>query len=276
MTARSNTPAPVPGQLITGHFREGPRYATYRENGTRDWIIVETLDGHGRFGSASGECVTEPGDIVLVAPGTLHDYGTALGADAWEILWAHFIPRPHWLDWLNWPVIAPGLHLIPTHGHEFESRITQRFRDVVRLNASSSRLREALGMNALEEVLLWCDHLNPHTLTLGVDARIRRALDLIHDDFARPLSVAALARHSGLSPSRFTHLFQHETGATPQRYLELRRLGRARELLQFTQAPIAEIARQVGYENPFYFTLRFKRLTGQNPRAWRLAFTRAR
>lgn len=276
MVFRPNTPAPVPGQLVTGHFREGPRYASYREHGTRDWLIVHTLDGHGRFGHAGGDYLTRPGDLVMLEPGTPHDYGTAEGASSWELLWAHFIPLPHWLDWLGWPDVAPGLPLLATGGHEFAPRIARRFRDVVRLNASSSRLREALALNALEEVLLWCDQLNPRTRSIGVDARIRRALELIHDRFAQPLSVAAMARHCGLSPSRFTHLFQHETNATPQRYLELRRLGRARELLQFTQAPIAEIARQVGYDNPFYFTARFKRLTGESPRTWRATHARAR
>lgn len=273
MAARANTPAPIPGQLVTGHFREGPRYATYRAHGTRDWILVHTLAGHGRFGHAQGEYVTRPGDLVLVEPGTPHDYGTAAGADGWELLWAHFIPLPHWLDLLDWPEVASGIGVLALAGHEFEARIGQCFRDALRLSASPVRLREALGMNALEALFLWCDHLNPRTATIGLDPRIRRALDFIHDHFAQPLSVADMARQSGLSSSRFTHLFQHETGETPQRYLELRRLGRARELLQFTQASVAEIARQVGYENPFYFTLRFKRLTGASPRAWRAART---
>ena len=269
MPLRSNTPAPAPGQLVTGHFHEGPRYGTFREHGTRDWLLVLTLSGHGRFGHAEGELICGPGDLVLLKPGTLHDYGTAPGHDAWEPLWAHLIPPPAWLGWLDWPERAPGLLHLNVHGHEFEPRIVQRFHDAIRLNAGSSRLREALAMNALEEVLLWCDHLNPHTAAVGVDPRIRRALDLIHEQFSRPLTVAVLARHSGLSPSRFTHLFQHETGQTPQRYLELRRLGRARELLEFTQAAVGEIARQVGYDNPFYFSLRFRRLTGTSPRTWR-------
>ena len=33
MPVRVNTPAPPPGMLVTGHFRKGPRYTTYRELG---------------------------------------------------------------------------------------------------------------------------------------------------------------------------------------------------------------------------------------------------
>lgn len=269
MPHRANTPAPPAGPLVTGHFREGPRYATYREHGTRDWLLVLTVSGHGRYSHAGGELITQAGDLTLVKPGTLHDYGTAAGHRHWEPLWAHFLPRAHWLGWLTWPEAAPGIFHLSLRDHELEARIARRFRDVIRLNAGPGRLREALALNALEEVLLWCAEASPHADQAGLDARVRRALDLIHEQFAQPLTVAALARHSGLSPSRFAHHFRRQTGDTPQRYLELRRLGRARELLEFTQAPVGEIARQVGYDNPFYFTLRFKRHTGASPRAWR-------
>jgi len=270
MTARANTPAPPPGTLVTGHFHKGPRYATYRAHGTRDWLLVYTVSGHGRFGHAGGECLTRPGDLVLVRPGVLHDYGTARRRRHWEPLWAHFIPRPGWLPWLDWPEAAPGLHHLALRGHECAPRLARRFRDAVRLNAGPSRQREALALNALEEILLWCDLANPRRETAGLDSRIRHSLEFICAHFAEPLNVARIAANCGLSPSRFAHLFRTQTGETPQRYLELQRLNRARQLLEFTQEPVTAIARAVGFENPFYFTLRFKRHGGASPRAWRL------
>jgi len=269
MPARPNTPAPPPGMLVTGRFDKGPRYHTFREHGTRDWVLVYTVAGHGRFGHGKGEFVTQAGDMVLLRPGVLHDYGTASGQHRWELLWAHCFPRPAWLPLLEWPEIAPGLMHLPLRGHESAARITRRFRDVIRLNAGPSRQREALALNALEEILLWCDVANPRREMAGLDSRIRQSLDFICERFAEPLNVARIAAHCGLSPSRFAHLFRAQTGETPQRYLELQRLNRARELLEFTQEPVAAVARAVGFENPFYFTLRFKRHGGVSPRVWR-------
>lgn len=269
MPRRPDTPSPPPGPLVTGHFHQGPRFSTYRAGGTDDWLIIYNLSGHGRYGHAAGELVTGPGDLVLLKPHTLHDYGTARGHRHWEPLWAHFIPRPAWLEWLDWPEAAPGILLLALHGHEFQTRIARRFQDVVRLNAGPSPSREAFAMNALEEVLLWCDLANPQKAGAGLDPRIGRALDFICARFAEPLTVARMAGHCGLSPSRFAHLFRQQTGETPQRYLELQRLNRARQLLEFTQEPVRLIARQVGFENPFYFTQRFKRHSGASPRDWR-------
>jgi AraC family transcriptional regulator of arabinose operon len=269
MPPRTNTPAPPPGMLVTGHFHQGPRYRTRREQGTRDWLLTSTVSGHGRYGHDRGEFITQPGDLVLVRPGVRHDYGTARGARHWELLWAHFIPRPDWLPRLDWPEAAPGILHLAFGGHESAARIARRFRDVVRLNAGPGREREALAQNALEEILLWADLANPRRATAGLDSRIRRSLDFICEHFAEPLNVGRVAAQCGLSPSRFAHLFRAQTGETPQRYLELQRLNRARQLLEFTQEPVAVIARSVGFENPFYFTLRFKRHSGASPRAWR-------
>ena len=267
MTTRASTPAPPPGTLVTGHFSRGPRYATFREHGTRDWLLVCSVSGHGRVGHARGEFITQPGDMVLVRPGVRHDYGTARGARGWELRWAHFIPRPDWLPWLDWPEVAPGIRHLALRGHEAATRLARRFRDLVRLNAGPSRQREALALNALEEILLWCEVANPRRESAGLDSRIRHALEFICERFAEPLNVARVAAHCGLSLSRFAHLFRAQTGETPQRYLELQRLNRARQLLEFTQEPVTVVARSVGFENPFYFTLRFKRHCGASTRA---------
>ena len=140
---------------------------------------------------------------------------------------------------------------------------------MLQINASPSPQREALAMNALEEILLRCALANPKHATARIDPRIRRALDYIGTHFASPLTITEIAQECGLSLSRFAHLFRTETGQPPQRYLEHQRLLRARQLLEFTQEPIRHIAEQVGFENPFYFTLRFKRHNGMSPRQWR-------
>lgn len=269
MSRPSETPAPPAGPLVTGHFLKGPRYMTFRERGTHDWLLVYTASGRGRFGHGGGELVTKPGDMILVKPGVLHDYGTARGERQWELFWAHFLPRPAWLEWLDWPEAAPGLLHLPLAGDDSRYRIVRRFRELVRINTGPSRLSESLALNALEEIVLRCEQANPRGAAAGMDSRIARSLAFICDHFSAPLTVPKIAAQCGLSPSRFAHLFRVQTGQTPQRYLELQRLNRARQLLEFTQEPVSAIAHQVGFENPFYFTLRFRRHCGTSPREWR-------
>ena len=84
--------------LLTGHFNETSGYRAMRQNGVSDWLLIHTLSGRGRFGHASGDMVAEPGDWVLLRPGTRHDYGVEPGLQRWELVWAHFLPRAEWLD----------------------------------------------------------------------------------------------------------------------------------------------------------------------------------
>jgi AraC family transcriptional regulator len=98
-------------------------------------------------------------------------------------------------------------------------------------------------------------------------AHIREMIDArLGDD----LNVGDLARETGLDIRSFTRAFRSATGLAPYEYLTLRRLERARELLQ-TERSITDIAMSVGYANPSKFAAAFRRLYDCSPREWRNA-----
>jgi AraC family transcriptional regulator of arabinose operon len=253
-------------ELITGHYHEGSGYRIVRRDGVGDWLLIATLSGKGRFGHAEGELVTDPGEWVLIRPGTPHDYGVETSLKKWELLWVHFQPRAHWLAWLNWPVVAPGLMKLT-----IDETTLERFREVHRLFTSDLRRSEAFSMNALEAVLLECDRQNPLAATSRYDERIRRAMDYLERNIARKITLADIADAVGLSPSRLAHLFREQTGQTPQQYLEGIRMQRASELLRRTGFSIKQIADAVGYDSQFYFSQRFKVRTKHSPSTFREA-----
>jgi len=262
------TPGP-PGRLIAGHFTDGVCLDTWRRAGTRDWFLTVTVGGRGRVGYEGGDVLTGRGDVVLLRPGTLHDYGSEKLKRAWEFYWVHFLPKPEWMAWLQWPEVAPGIFRVRLKEARRAAAIRQVCTVLVRRNISTERHGEALALNALEEILIRCDQANPKSAPDAQDPRVQRALDYLMLHFSELLTIPALAKICGLSPARFTRLFHRETGLPPIRYLEEIRLTRACRLLALTQDKIASIAGQVGFENPFYFTLRFKRYTGQSPSQYR-------
>ena len=110
---------------------------------------------------------------------------------------------------------------------------------------------------------------NLHQTVTHLDPRVRKAMDFLGQHAAEPFSEERLARAAGLSPSRLRHLFRAQVGDSPRHFQEDLRLRRARDLLAMSRQTIGEIARELGFENPFYFTLRFKKQTGESPRAFR-------
>lgn len=95
--------------------------------------------------------------------------------------------------------------------------------------------------------------------------QIARALKRIHTDFAQTLEVSALAREAGMSVSTFHANFKAITANPPLRYLQTIRLHKA-QVLMVSGTPVADAARQVGYESASQFSREFKRLFGGTPK----------
>ncbi len=264
---------PVIRHLVMGHFHEGRSYATWRAHGTTDWLLIATLSGSGRFGYHGGEARTVPGELILLPPGVLHDYSVAPPSPSWELLWAHFHPHPHWLQWLDWPQIAPGLLHLTLEDALLRAEILAKLGDALRHTTSAERRREEFAMNSLETALLLCDTVNPRQGQPVLDGRVRAAMDYLCQQYTHNLSLDQLGAVVGLSGSRLGHLFRKQVGLTPVQFLERQRLERACQLLEFSARPIHSIAEELGFDNPFYFTLRFKRGIGQSPRDYRKSHT---
>lgn len=102
------------------------------------------------------------------------------------------------------------------------------------------------------------------------DQYISRALARMHADVAKPWTVDDLGREVGLSRSALADRFSAVMGETPMRYLTRWRLQVAAHALQTSDAPLAEVAEQVGYTE-FAFNRAFKREFGASPALWRKA-----
>lgn len=262
------TPNATGLKLLTGHFHKTSGYGAFREDGVADWLLVYTASGLGRFGYAGGEIVARPGDWVLLRPGTPHDYGVEASLARWELVWVHFQPRPEWLKWLHWPEVHDGLMCLTVGGPAGDG-IAARFLEVHHLLNSTHRRREAVAVNALEDVLLRCDQHNPIAAPEQGDDRVRKATEFLEQNLEKKTSLDDIAAAVGLSTSRLAHLFRAESGQTPQRYLEALRMQRAAEMLERTSFSVKQIAAAVGFESPFYFSLRFKSWSTLSPTAFR-------
>lgn len=95
------------------------------------------------------------------------------------------------------------------------------------------------------------------------------ALAAIHRDPRKRWTVAALAAEAGVSRAHFAKRFTEVMGEPPLAYLTEWRMCLAEDLLEDPEAPVAEVARAVGYADPFAFSTAFKRSRGSSPRAFR-------
>ena len=92
------------------------------------------------------------------------------------------------------------------------------------------------------------------------------ALDYIQNNYMDPnLSLNSICSYLSISTSYFSTIFKEVTGETFMEVLIRTRMDKARELLENTTLKNYEIAEKVGFSDPHYFGISFKKITGKTP-----------
>jgi AraC family transcriptional regulator len=100
-------------------------------------------------------------------------------------------------------------------------------------------------------------------------AKLRRATADMEARLGEPFNLKRLAQTVGMSEFHFSRLFKNATGLSPSHYFIRRRIAKAQQLLQETEASIIEVGMAVGYSSPSHFAQIFRRETGQSPSDYR-------
>ncbi|MBI0579331.1 AraC family transcriptional regulator [Neobacillus cucumis] len=97
----------------------------------------------------------------------------------------------------------------------------------------------------------------------------QRIKEYIDKNYKKDITLDDIADNLYMNKYYLSHVFKEEMDNTPINYLINRRMGEAKSLLVATDLKVGEIARIVGYDNPNYFTLLFKKMTGESPRQFK-------
>lgn len=92
-----------------------------------------------------------------------------------------------------------------------------------------------------------------------------KALAALHAEVAHNWTVAALARHCGVSRASFAARFRKVVGLAPIEYLLQWRIALAKDALASGKTSVGEIAFMVGFQSASAFTTAFTRAVGCSP-----------
>ena len=92
----------------------------------------------------------------------------------------------------------------------------------------------------------------------------------VRENFSDPnISLISAAKHVGMSAAHFSTVFSQTTGRPFITYLTAMRLERAKELLTKSSMKLADIAMEIGYNEPNYFSHVFRKYEGMTPKEYR-------
>jgi AraC-like DNA-binding protein len=230
------------------------------------YVVVYLLEGSGFYRDANWYFQpVRAGDLILVFPELAHRYGPGPGEqwgefylefdgpvfDLWHEVGLLDVTRPvHHLEpidyWLGrFKAIAEAPRPVNLAG---------RIGEVYRFLGILTEFLASDSVEAVEMPDMWW---------------LSRARSLLETHLNRDVDLAQIARQVGLSYASFRKRFQQHTGVSPARYRATRRIDAACELLQHTRMTSKEVAKSLGFSDEFYFSKRFKQITGMTPRAFR-------
>jgi AraC-like DNA-binding protein len=115
-------------------------------------------------------------------------------------------------------------------------------------------------------------HLVQRVVEQGVTIKhdaVDIAVQFIHTNYSKPIGLDDLAQAGCVSKTHMSHCFHNRLGTSPLRYLQQVRIEAAKRLLLTTTIPINQIADEVGFGDPLYFSRVMKSSTGHSPTSYR-------
>jgi AraC-like DNA-binding protein len=98
---------------------------------------------------------------------------------------------------------------------------------------------------------------------------VKQTIAYLQQNYAERLTRQQVAKAVGVSEDYLGRIFLQELGLSPMEYLNRYRIKEAKVLLSQTCASVTDIADQVGFDDPAYFSRAFRKQVGVSPRAYR-------
>ena len=231
------------------------------------WAIYITIEGDGLMSSGGTSTVLRPGSVLIVPPGASGVLSRQDTAESWHYHWLSFRSRLEWTELLEW--VSALTH--PFYFHVDEPGKYQPLLDqagqLETITYMPGTLSERLCNNIIEHILIRLRMLADQGTSAGlrVDRRARVAVDYILNNYSEDISVEMIARAVNISPSRLSALFRQHFGVSLIKWRDHIRMEKAKELINNTSSLIGDIANQVGYADPLYFSRRFNDHFGCSP-----------
>lgn len=230
--------------------------------------LLLVTEGEGALADGAGESPLAPGVLALVPGGVVHAFRFAPGTQGWVLSVADALLNDARLAAFDVAALARG-------GQALRLPVGTMAASLLATLYTRQGRPDAATLAALALLLALVDEAaeaQRAAATGPVDRRIvlvRRFTALVEAQFRQHWPVARYAAALGSTPQTLTRACRHVTGKSPGDIALDRVLREAMRALTFTAGGVAQVAEDLGFADPAYFSRFFKARAGVEPSRFR-------
>lgn len=243
-----------------GYQNIKPDYTVIRRNGRKDYHILLISSGLCEVLFDGGIYTLHNGNLVIYAPGEEQRYTFVTESSS---LWCH-VTGIVIQELFDSSLLKSGVYFLHPNQSVTASfsNMIERFHQPDREKYANASLLELIY--SISDAVLCADKNEHEDFILPI-------LAYMNANYNASISLDTLAKKSGYSKSRFSHIFSETTGMSPMQYQNDIRLKMSCEMLSSTTLPIHEIALACGFHDPLYYSRIFRKKYSMTPTAYRKA-----
>jgi AraC family transcriptional regulator of arabinose operon len=250
-----------------GYYPKAKDHYTYRKKGLPENFLFYCVDGHGWFEIGGQHYDVGPSEFFILPQHVEHSYGSKPD-QPWSIYWIHFGGDS--LPELN-EIQAVQKHFKPSYIKNNGDAITLFSKIYKTLELGYSIDNLLFANMCLAEFLTLFIYNSRHYETTATDKMdcVDSAILFMQEHINDNISLNELSSQYNYSVSRFSNLFKQKTGYAPIDYFVQMKMQKACQQLNFTNQSVKEIAFSMGFDDPYYFSKRFRTIIGMSPKKYR-------
>jgi len=248
---------------------------SYPRHFHEEYLVEIVIKGKNKFYCNGKNVWAQPGNIVLINPGEIHD-GTA--------------PKDEVLEYKVFYVDPAVLHELFCEQYNSQALSSINFSQCLvndallfqKINIYFDKLQQehtdSLEASEFYYEMMACLMSRYSTLrtvggksSLYYQSNLDTLKEYINDNIGDKLLLKDLSRISAISPFHLLRIFTCNTGITLHKYITVKRIERSKQMLRSKQQ-IGDISNTLGFSDQSHFTRHFKKMVGTTPAEFQKRF----
>ena len=231
-----------------------------------EFQLIYITAGSGTFSIDDKNFHIGPGSIMLIFPGVKHSYKPD-NETGWTEYWIGF-SGPYPENLYQTGIISPEKSLYEIGLHDTILAIFNKIFDQIREQKPGFQIRSGADtISLLAEIISLSKSLD---LKSGNEEIVENVKFILEENLYNNIDMESISMKMGLSKPQLNSIFKSYTGMSPYQYFLNMKINKAKEWLDRETYSIKEIALNLAFSDPLYFTRLFTKKTGVSPTKWRI------